>query len=110
MRRDIGVSQDVRFEFEVLQSLLYDVAAADDAGESAIVNDKQMPRAVMRHEAHRMFYAVTRSNGHQAMRKRALDRHGQRVLAVSCDRIHDIAFGQYADDPVILLHDTCSDV
>ena len=38
MRRDVGVSQDVRLSFQVFQPMLDDIADADDADEFAVVD------------------------------------------------------------------------
>src|ERR1700726_2030485 len=61
-RRYVGVSQHVRFGFQILQPMLDDIADADDADELAVVDYRQMPYAMVRHQAHRALQAIAWRN------------------------------------------------
>ena len=44
-----GVPQDIRFSFQIFQSILHDIADADDADELPVRNHNQMAHAVIGH-------------------------------------------------------------
>jgi hypothetical protein len=57
-RRYLCIPHDIRFGFQIFQSMLDDVANADDADELAVDNNGQMPHAMIRHQTHRALQAI----------------------------------------------------
>jgi hypothetical protein len=60
--RDVFVPQDVCFGFQIFQPNFDDVADANDADEASLGNDRQMPQAVICHQAHGALQAISGGN------------------------------------------------
>ena len=107
VRRYVCVPQDIRFSFQILQSMLYDITDADNADQLAVCNHEQMPHTVMRHQAHGAPQGIVRGNSDCRLSDDILDRHGKCSLPMSRDGMHDVAFRYESDDCIAVFHDQC---
>src|SRR5262249_36466027 len=51
-RSNVGIAQDVGFEFQIVQAVSDHVADADDTGELTVAQHRHMAHAMPRHQVH----------------------------------------------------------
>src|SRR6266508_6009238 len=95
---DDVVVKHVAFELELVKTVLHDVADADDAGKLAVLDHRQMPDALHRHEPHRLLHACLRGAGKRMSSHEFGDRLVEHLGAVVDEPIDDIAFGNDSFD------------
>ena len=60
MASNVGIAEDVRFKFQIIQPVLNHVAHADNASQLAIAKHRHMAHAMAGHQAHQVGEIIAR--------------------------------------------------
>jgi hypothetical protein len=66
-RSDVGITQDVGLELQILQTVLDYIPDADDSGELAIAQHRHVAHAMARHELHHAIDTLVGGDGDHAV-------------------------------------------
>jgi hypothetical protein len=101
----VSVPQDIRFRFQIFQSILHDITDADDADEVAVGHHNQMPHPVVGHQGHCSSQRVAGRNGDCATGHHVRRRHGKGAVSMLGDGMCDVTFRYEATYHVTTFHD-----
>jgi hypothetical protein len=97
---DIGVTQNVPLEPEIVHAMLDDVADADDAGQFAIFDHEYVTRTVAGHQRHDPLEAVVARRGHDTAANDLAHFHCGKVGSMARKRARDLPLRNHSDDGV----------
>jgi hypothetical protein len=88
----VRVAKDIRFGFQFFKPILNDISDADDAYKISFINDRQMPQAMISHEAHGSSQRVIGRDGNGVEGHNLRHRHRKRPLSVLRNGVNDVSF------------------